>query len=132
MKAVTDLSLSVTISADNGATPLARTQCSNLQYEFGKVWNNGEWNSFGNDLFDIRQSGNHFNLVVSLIFNLFSAMCFFFGFVYLPLIWCNGFLFGVILSHPDSMQDEISDERYSHIWHRLPIPGRCFTLILES
>ena len=65
MAAITDLLVSNIISRNSVTDALTRSECSPLMYEFGTVRNNGKWESFGSDLFDIQQNGNNYKLGVS-------------------------------------------------------------------
>ena len=63
-----DILRSNNISGDGGVNAVNRSGCASLVYHYGNVWNNGVWNSFGVDLFNVRPSDNNYKLVVSLYF----------------------------------------------------------------
>ena len=65
MTAITDLLVSNIISRNSVTDALTRSECSPLLYEFGTVRNNGKWEGFGSDVFDIQQNGNNYKLGVS-------------------------------------------------------------------
>ena len=63
-----DILRSNNISGDTGVTALNRSVCVTLVYRYGHYWDNGKWNIFGSDLFDVKGFGNHHNIIVSSIF----------------------------------------------------------------
>ena len=68
LASASDLTIFNRISRDSGVTALDQSGCISLVYHYGNVWNNGVWNSFGSDLFDVRPSGNLYELFVSPVF----------------------------------------------------------------
>ena len=63
-----DILRSNNISGDGGVNALNRSGCVSLVYHYGNIWNNGKWNIFGSDLFDVKGFGNHYNIIVNSIF----------------------------------------------------------------
>ena len=63
-----DILRSNNISGDGGVNALNRSGCVSLVYHYGNIWNNGKWNIFGSDLFDVKGFGNHYNIIVSSLF----------------------------------------------------------------
>ena len=63
-----DILRSNNISGDGGLNALNQSGCVSLVYHYGNVWNNGKWNIFGSDLFDVKGFGNHYNIIVSSLF----------------------------------------------------------------